>query len=83
MSTLDIKDFIGIAISGILGILWWDIRGIRNEREAHKTKIDEKFKGYLKEEKHELLCENATLRFEAKVDNMKNEILEAIKNNHK
>ena len=82
MQIVDIKDFIGVGITGLLGLLWFDIRGIRKERETHKEKIDEKFKGYLKEEKHTLLCENATLRFEAKIDNMKDEILEAIKNNN-
>lgn len=80
---LDIKEFIGIGISGILTVLWFDIRNIRKERDEHKKKIKEQLKGYLEETRHSLLCENAALRFEAKLseklDDTKTVILAAIK----
>ena len=69
---MEIKDFIGIGIAGILSFLFFDIRSIRQNKD-----------GYLTEDKHELLCENAALRLEKKIDNMKSEVLEAIKDNHK
>lgn len=83
MNITDAKDFIGVGIAGILGLLWFDIRNIRKERETYKEKIGDKFKDYLKEETHQLLCENATLKLEAKMDDMKDEILTAIKENNK
>ena len=36
---LSAQNVIGAAISGILGVLWWDIRGIRKEREELKEQI--------------------------------------------
>ena len=67
---MEIKDFISLGISGILGVLWWDIRSIRQNKA-----------GYLKEERHELLCENATLKLEKKMDTIKDEIIKEIRDN--
>ena len=68
---MEIKDFIGVAIAGLLSLLWFDLRSFRSNKA-----------GYLKEEKHELLCQNTVLRVEKKIDSMKNEILDAIKENN-
>ena len=67
---MEIRDFIGLGITGILSILWFDIRSIRQNKP-----------GYLKEERHELLCENATLKLEAKMDTIKDEIIKEIRVN--
>lgn len=67
---IEVRDFIGLGITGILGLLWFDIRSIRQNKG-----------GYLKEERHELLCENAALRLEKKIEEMKDEIIKEIKNN--
>ena len=69
---MDMRDFIGLGITGILSILWFDIRSIRQNKA-----------GFLKEEKHELLCENAALRLEKKMDEMQKEIINEIKTNGK
>ena len=69
---MEIRDFIGLGITGILGLLWFDIRGVRQNKD-----------GFLKEEKHELLCENAALRLEKKMDEMQKEIIKEIKTNGK
>ena len=82
MQIVDVKDFIGVGITGLLGLLWFDIRGIRKERGEFKKEIDEKLTDYLPEQRHALLCENAALKLEAKMDDMKNEILDAIQNNN-
>lgn len=67
---IEIRDFIGLSITGILGLLWFDIRNFRQNKA-----------GYLKEEKHELLCENAALRLEKKIDEMKDDIIKEIREN--
>lgn len=69
---MEIRDFIGLGISGILGLMWFEIKGVRQNKA-----------GYLTEEKHDLLSENAMLRVEKKIDDMKDEILEAIRENNK
>lgn len=69
---MEIRDFIGLGIAGILSVLWLDIRSIGQNKA-----------GYLKEEKHELLCANTTLRLEKKMDEMKAEIITEIHNNGK
>ena len=66
---MEIKDFIGLGITGVLGLLWVDLRSFRSNKA-----------GYLKEEKHTLLCENAALRLEKKMDEMQKEIIKEIKN---
>ena len=67
---MEVANFIGLGIAGILGVLWFDIRGIKQNKE-----------GYLKEDKHGLLCENAALRLEKKIDDMKDEIITEIRKN--
>lgn len=84
MQIVDIKDYIGVAITGILGLLWFDIRSIRKERDEQKEKITGQLKGYLKLDKHEDLCKITILetmnKVTEKIDATKDEILEAIKN---
>ena len=67
---MEIRDFIGLGITGILSVLWFDIRSIRQNKA-----------GFLKEDRHELLCENAALRLEKKMDEMQKEIIKEIKHN--
>jgi len=69
-------EILSLAATGILGILWFDIRNIRKLYKNNDA-------GYLTEVKHKLICENSTLRFEAKLEEAKKEILIAIKNNGK
>ena len=69
-------EIISLAVAGILSILWFDIRNIRQSYRDNKE-------GYLTETKHALICENSTLKVEKKIDDMKDEILTAIKNNGK
>lgn len=69
---MEIRDFIGLGITGLLSILWFDIRSIKENKA-----------GYLKEETHELLCKNTMLRVEKKIDEMKDEIIKEIRQNNK
>ena len=59
---------IGLVMAGLLSLLWYDLRSLRKN-------------GFLTEEKHELLCANTTLRFEKKIDDMKDEIIKEIRSN--
>lgn len=84
---LEIKDMIGVGITSILGILWWDIRSIRKERQEAEKEIDKKLSKYLHVNTHALLCENATLRQRSElkeyIDDKFNDLKAFIKNNHK
>lgn len=64
-----------IICCGAFSIIWFDIR-------SHKKKTDVKIKELLPEEKHILLCKNASLEIKAHITEenkaMKEEILEAI-----
>lgn len=86
MNIVDIKDYIGVAITGILGLLWFDIRNIRKGRDEHKKAINKTLETYLTKDKHEDLCKITILEtmniVATKIDESKEEILEAIKNNH-
>ncbi len=70
-----------IAVTGILGVFWWDVRSIRKDKDTAK---EENFKTFLTKDRHGLLCENAFLRVEKSiqeaVDTSKKEIIEAINN---
>lgn len=87
MQISDMKDFIGIGITGLLGLLWFDLRNIRKERDEHRKAIDGTLGEYLTKEKHEDVCKITILetmnKVEKKIDESKEEILEAIKNNNK
>ena len=80
----DFRDFIGVGIAGLLSVLWFDLRSIRKDRSTLKEELDQK---YLSEEKHGLLCENVCLQFtntvNEKLQEAKNEIISAIKENNK
>jgi hypothetical protein len=76
---------IGLCMTGLMGVLWWDIRGIRKATEQDVDELKQEIKGadYLTEAKHDLLCTNATLRFEKIVSGMRDEIIKEIKNNNR
>ena len=74
--TISANTIIGVVMSGLLGLLWFDLRSIRKN-------VHEEMAGYLTEEKHGLLCENSMLRVEKKIDTVKDEIIKEIKNNGK
>jgi len=87
----NISSMSDLAITGVMGLMWWDVRNIRKEvsgseektriqREADIEVMHEKF---LKKESHELLCENTVLRIEAKIDQAVDAITAEIKNGHK
>ena len=40
---LGFKDFIGLGTTGILSLLWFDIRGIRKERTKMNKDIDKTY----------------------------------------
>lgn len=80
---------IGILMTGLLSLLWWDIRDIRGEaatfrkdRQKLKDEIDEK---YLAKEAHQLMCQNSILRMEVNtakvVQAAAKDIMAAIKQN--
>ncbi len=73
-----LKEVFGTVWTGILGVLWWDIRGIRKERDTFKEDIKAE---YLTEHTHGLLCKNVHTQFALDLVSAKNEIIEAIKNN--
>lgn len=68
------QEIIGTVMTAILGVLWWDIRKIRNERGKLKetiitdvrkemgTRMDDKDGGFLTSDKHTDLCTINTLR---------------------
>lgn len=76
----DFRDFIGVAIAGILSVLWFDLRSLRKGRGTLKDEIAET---YLTEKTHGLLCENVALQFTNKLQEVKEEIIDAIKDNSK
>ena len=65
-------EIINIAVTGILGLLWWDIRGIRKERDDNykqrEIDINTAHEVFLKKTDHTVLCENAALKLEQILD---------------
>ena len=59
MDIKDFKDFIGIGITGILGVLWWDLRNIRKDRDVFSNDMK---KDYMSKEVHELTCKAVSLQ---------------------
>lgn len=65
-----IIDWINLCVAGLLGLLWMDIRNIRKEKETHSVDIEKRFQAaredgftqFLTKDKHDLLCENASLK---------------------
>ena len=80
---LDFSVVTQACIAGLLGILWWDIRGIRKStrQDMNNFRKETKEQEYLTESHHKLLCENATLRFQKIISDMKDEIIREIKSN--
>ena len=76
---------IGFSMTGLMGVIWWDVRGIRKSTQKDMAEFKQEITNseYLPEEKHVLLCENASLRFERIVSDMKDEIIKEIKNNNR
>ncbi len=68
-------DWVNLAVAGLLGLLWMDIRNIRKEKETHAVDIEKRFQAakedgfsnFLTQEKHDLLCENASLKIRTHV----------------
>lgn len=67
---MEASNFVELGVVGMLGLLWFDLRNFRKSLSS-----------YLTEDKHNLLCENKTLRIEAKIEETKQEILRELKNN--
>lgn len=71
-------EIISLAVTGILSLLWWDIRNIRKDRAGAEEKqrrqreidINTYHETFLKKTDHVVLCENAVLRFEQIVGKM-------------
>lgn len=68
-----IPEIISMAVTGILGLLWWDIRGIRKERDDNQKQrevdINNTQNTFMKRADHVVLCENAALKLEQILDN--------------
>lgn len=70
-----IIDFVNLGVAGLLGLLWWDIRNIRKDKEKSgldlekrfNTNRDELFDIFMKRTDHEVLCENAGLKLQQHV----------------
>lgn len=69
------RDIAGVVMTGLLGVLWFDLRTIRKEVKVQRDES-------LSEKEHVILCENSTLRLEKTIVNMRDEILLAIKKNN-
>jgi hypothetical protein len=78
MLEVGLKEVFGTVWTGILGVLWWDIRGIRKERDTFKDEIKEE---YLTEHTHGLMCDNVAKQFTINLMGAKDEIIQAIKDN--
>ncbi len=80
---LGFKDVIGLVYTGILTLLWWDIRKIRGERDEHKKEVKKEIAIMVTTHDHELLCKVAKLEaeknFTKELDDLKEELLKAIK----
>lgn len=71
-------EIISMAVTGILGLLWWDIRMFRKSRDSTEEKQRQQREidiityhdTFLKKSDHVILCENAVLRFEQTVGRM-------------
>jgi len=70
-----VQEGLGLVYTGILSLLWVDLRNVRKSYKENKE-------GYLTEEKHKLICENSMLRVEKKIDTVKMDIIKEIKNGH-
>jgi hypothetical protein len=73
-----LREWIGLGTAGILGLLWYDIRNIRKERDEAEAKMK---KEYITTDTHALICTNVTSQFKIDIMNAKNEIISAIKEN--
>ena len=73
---IGLREVFGAIWTGILGIVWWDIRGIRKERDTLKGEIKAE---YLTKATHQLLCENTVAQFKMDLLIIKDEIIKAIK----
>lgn len=78
-----LPNIIGAIMTGLLTLLWTDLRKIRTERESlmdmirsNAEEIDEK---YMSMERHELICSNAALRMEQTVGKMLKEAVHELK----
>ena len=78
MLEVGLKEVFGTVWTGILGVLWWDIRGIRKERDTFKGEIKNE---YLTQDTHALLCNNVGKQFTIDLMSAKEEIIQAIKDN--
>ena len=76
--TVGFKEIAGLVWTGLLGLLWYDIRNIRIERQEQDVKIEEKFLPRLE---HELLCKNAHLTLQSEIQKAKDEIIGEIRIN--
>lgn len=87
------SEIIDLAVAGLLGLLWIDIRNIRKDKETETRSRDKEindlksgmFDIFLTDEKHTLMCNIAGLRIREHISTelqaMEKRILIAIKSN--
>ena len=88
---LNAQDIIGLAITGVLTILWTDIRKVgksRNEMEIESLKKAEEFrsfmfKTFLTRESHDEKCSTTLAGVSKSITDMKLEILKELRNGNK
>ena len=67
---LSFNNIVGLIITGLLGILWLDIRSIRKEGIKYLTK-----------ERHEIICKGVMTSVALELEKAKQEIIKEIRNN--
>jgi hypothetical protein len=96
MVEFGVKQIFAAVWTGILGLLWWDIRSIRKERETFtadratfRSDIDRQRdvfedrirSDFLTEHTHSLLCKNVVALLKVDLLLFRDEILKAIRDN--
>ncbi len=86
-----IIDWLNLCIAGLLGLLWFDIRNIRKEKETNSINLEKRFQtaredgfnNFLTKDKHDLLCEVASLKIRthvtAEINAMEERLIKAFK----
>ena len=77
---IGLREIFGGIWTGILGLLWYDIRCIRKERDTFRGEIKHE---YLTKTTHDLLCANVASLLKLDLLSVKEEIIKAIKDNGK
>ena len=56
-----------LVAAGALGLVWWNFKTSKSELTEKVKLLEESNEGFLTKEKHELMCENSTLKVNAHI----------------